>query len=442
VLIAGAGTAASALACLLRDSGFGVILLSPADRAQPVVIEALPEATVHLLAEAGLTPALREAHAVAVEGFENAVSGHPHHHAGRWVHVDRTLLAARCLAVARRRGATLLRYSGHLTPPREVSNGVEVTVNGSRLRGFAAVDATGRAASWSRPVLRDNPLHATLWRGPPHPSARPGRLVRSGTRWAYRLDHPSASTLGILDTSVGDRRRDRGGPTADLARRLDIDHVDRFSYVASRSAAVQWSAEPVGPRSLAVGDAALAYSPLAGQGLRLAISSAFAASAVLRTWLEGDYELANSYYRSFLTGARQRHLAALSTIASEAPASAAAQTAAHDPAMDEGDENRLCFTGHITEVGVNIGGRVVRQPCLGLPDGGIARWIGGADALDLRSAVTRGTTTSEAVRALVQKGHSPRSALLLLRWARKAGVVSTTSPPLPTPGNRDHLDAP
>ncbi|MGH4024118.1 MAG: hypothetical protein ACRDRV_05985, partial [Pseudonocardiaceae bacterium] len=219
MLIAGTGVAASALACVLRDSGFGVVLLARRRGAtvRRGVVEALPEATVRLFAEVGLSTELAAAGAVAVEGFDNAYGPGPARRLdGMWTHVDRARLARECLLAARRRGALELPVADVGLPVATAGPGVQVSVQGSCLRGFAAVDATGRAAHWSRPVGRAGAAGAALFTGPGSALPRRGRVTRIEDGWAYRVDHPQASTVGIV-TRPGVRGTLRG----DAAARLD-----------------------------------------------------------------------------------------------------------------------------------------------------------------------------------------------------------------------------
>ncbi|MBV9159957.1 MAG: hypothetical protein JO281_00030 [Pseudonocardiales bacterium] len=431
VVIAGGGVAAAALACLLRNDGFGVVLLTRRRRsrvAQAPVIEALPEATVRLLAEVGLDGALVAAGAVAVRGFDNTYGpGGARTLDGVWTHVDRLQLARECLLVARRRGAAVLPVST-IGPLVDLpGSGIRVRVGERDLRAVAAVDATGRAARWSRPVARSGSEGATMFTGPGCTRARPGRVVRVRDGWAYRLEHPHASTVGVV-------RRPGAGVTAlddVLAGGLDVDDPERFVRVGIRPAAVQWSCRPVGPGRIAVGDAALALSPLAGQGLRFAVSSALAAAAVLRTWNGGVWNggawsdgagaLALDYYRCFVEGVRLRHLATLAAIAGAQASGSAAPDDLHGNLLDPG--RRLRWAARVERVGVNRGGRIVAGECCVLPDGGLVRWVGGVDLLCLRDAVADGRTPAQMCAALARLGIADASAHVLIAWALRVGAL-------------------
>ena len=172
VVIAGDGVAAAALACLLRDDGFGVVLLTRRRRSRVwavPVIEALPEVTVRLLAEVGLDGALAAAGAVAVPGFVNAYGPDGARTLdGIWTHVERVQLARKCLLVARHRGAAVLPVST-IGPLVDLpGGGVQVRAGEVDLRAVAAVDATGRAAR-RRGHLRVRARHLGLASRCPQP---------------------------------------------------------------------------------------------------------------------------------------------------------------------------------------------------------------------------------------------------------------------------------
>jgi hypothetical protein len=426
VVIAGDGVAAAALACLLRDDGFGVVLLTRRRRSRVwavPVIEALPEATVRLLAEVGLDGALAAAGAVAVPGFVNAYGPDGARTLdGIWTHVERVQLARKCILVARHRGAAVLPVST-IGPLVDLpGGGVQVRAGEVDLRAVAAVDATGRAARWSRPVARSASEGATVFTGSGRTRARPGRVARVRDGWAYRLEHPQASTIGVV------RRRGAGAAVldgvlaGDLAGDLGVDDPERFVRVGIRPAAVQWSCQPVGSGRLAVGDAALALNPLAGQGLRFAVSSALAAAAVLRSWRAGRSPLASDYYRCFVDGVRSRHLAKLAVIAGGSPSESVG------PADLDGDPRkdgrRLRWTARIERVGVNRGGRIVADECCVLPDGGLVRWVGGIDLLLVRDAVADGRTPAQMCAELARHGIADTSAHALLAWALRVGALN------------------
>ena len=412
VVIAGDGIAASALACLLRDNGFGVILAARRRKPMPGrVIEALPEAAVQLINQIGLTRALGESAPLTVDGFDNLRA--QHRLTGTWTHVDRIRLADRCFTEARRRGATVVHH-GVTDPPLDCGDGVRIQLGPYDIRAFAAVDATGRAARWSRPVHRAMPAMATLYAGCGTGTPRAGRLTGDGDRWAYLLERHDASTLGV----IAPRSAPSGHQLDDLAAALNFDLPIDPRPTARCAASVQWATEPVGHRRLAIGDAALAMSPLAGQGVRFALSSALAAAAVLRTWADGHNDIATDYYRSFVGGVRNRHCAKMRRL-QEDPLFA--QTP--DIALPKGD-SALVFAASALRCGQNRGGRIVPAECFQLPDGGLVRTVAGVELQWLREAAVSRPTVRELNEALTRRGVNKHSAAAVIAWAFRHEVLA------------------
>ena len=173
VAIAGGGIAASALAMVLRARGFGVVILASRARRAVSVVECIPAATADLLGEIGLGPALYAASPIPVAGMVNRFATSPELVAGQWMHLDRAALAANALMQARRRGATVLRETTAPSAVTAGTNGVEIRTSAGSLRLRAAVDATGRAAVWSRPVTRTRAASAAVHRDHRSDAARP-----------------------------------------------------------------------------------------------------------------------------------------------------------------------------------------------------------------------------------------------------------------------------
>jgi 2-polyprenyl-6-methoxyphenol hydroxylase-like FAD-dependent oxidoreductase len=419
VIIAGDGIAASAAACVLRDKGFGVVMAAPrgAERRRRVpIIEALPQSAVFLLADIGLASALADAGPVSVAGFHNRFRGQTRDLGGVWTHVDRSELAHRCRLQARRRGAIILRENVIGAPAPADDAPVQIRLGATTHRVFAVIDATGRAARWSRPVALARPATATLYRGPAAPSVCPGVIfARDTTAWAYRLEHPAATTVGVVSEDAARRL----ALTGDLAAGLDIDPAAQWVQAGVRSASVQWALNPIRHRRLAIGDAALAYSPSAGQGVRFALASALAASAVLATWVQtpvASPTLASNYYCDFVDSARERHLTKLAQLRDP---SAAVPPAA--PRIDPCARIRFCAPSRI--VGQNRGGHIVADEGFVLADGGLTRWVGGIDLTLLREAAAGEPDLPGLLGALDRRGVSGTSALALIGWALRNGAL-------------------
>jgi hypothetical protein len=379
------------------------------------VIESIPPQATHLFREVGLRHALADAGAVAIDGFVNAWhSQQPVVVAGWHVHVDRAALAQSALAQALRAGAVVASVTSVAFPRQTGRSGIQVSIDDQWRDVFAAVDATGRSASWSRPVAHDVPATATLYVGPGRESPEPGRVVRLASGWAYRLAHPQSTTVGLV------RNRGTGSGTLDsqLAEAVGVPDPERFNRFGHRAASVQWSRHPVQPGVLAIGDAALSHNPIAGIGIHFALASALAVANVLTTWRDGNAEAASEYYRTFLASARQRHIELLERLfVGRSTSSSAPSTAL--PA------NRLVhFAARRCVTGINRSQSVVPDIAFILHDGGLVRWVGTFDLMILFRLARVPRPLCNVRSGLMAHGLTLENADAVLQWSMERGIIS------------------
>src|ERR1700674_2334828 len=310
IVIAGTGIAAAATALRLISLGLISRLVSLGRPIMPGV-EAIPEAAFPLITELGLDGAVARAGGKLVEGFENAwVASAPVVRHGRWLHVERSAFATAAIDEALSRGVA--RSTVETLPPVPS-------------RCLAAIDATGRSAAWSRPIQRSGNQVADLFEVS-SPVER-GRIERSPDGWIYQI----GSTLGVVST--------RGRPKTPQGAR----------YLGRRPAFPQWCENPIEGLRIAVGDAAFAYDPLAGQGIRFALASAFAAASVIQCRKDnGGREVADRFYRNFVRQARVRHLKCLARLNLALP-----------PAVWEPLPSRLAFSGRIGAPELSVDSRII-----------------------------------------------------------------------------------
>jgi hypothetical protein len=378
VVIAGTGIAAAATALRLVSLGLRPRLVS-LGRALTPGIEAVPEGAFPLIAELGLEEAVSRAGGRTFEGFENAWNpSAPIVRSGRWLQLERSAFAAAAIDVALARGARISRVK--TLPPAPD-------------RSFAAVDATGRSGAWSRPVRRQGNQVADLYEMPSAVSR--GRIERCPGGWTYRI----GSTLGIV-SAPNPRPRAPAG-----ARPL-----------GRRPAFPQWCEEPVRGRRISVGDAALAYDPLAGQGIRFALASAFAASTVIHAWAgNGDAEAAARFYRDFVDHARIRHLEFLANL-----------DRGETPETPEPLPARIRFCGRIGRAELSVDSRVVTDHAVLLPDKTAVRWVGGVDLLEVSRLARSAITSRLLIRELESEGIDRVTAGAVLGWCLRMGVLRAT----------------
>jgi flavin-dependent dehydrogenase len=416
------------MAVELLRRGFAVTLFAPPSASAAVAVEAIPDHGARLFHALGLGVALRRAGAVAVRGFENAweSSRSPQRIDGIWVHVERSRLARALLDEAIARGTHVLSTDALPSlgrPEAGPSAGPKALfqweVGGSTVSAFAAVDATGRVARWSRPIRRAPGNTAALYRGPGSAAAMPGRVARISGGFAYRIAHPDHTTVGVVLAG-------RAAPeelSEEAAAVLAIRDRRAFALEARRAAHPQWSEEPIRGRRLAVGDAALAYSPLAGQGLRFAVASALAASTALSAFREGSDEEATDYYRNFVVSARARHLSRLEQI------EGATHAAAMEPPLSPLEETWVRFDARTRMHAVNRSGRLTSDEVVVLADGGLVRWLGGFDLLILRDLAGQARRMDELCAELGGTGLSPGEGAQLLHWCLRSGLLTRCAAP-------------
>lgn len=410
VLVGGAGITAAATCIGLCKLGFRPLVLSASRELVPG-IEAIPDAALPLFSELGMMSVLKEAQAAAVEGFENhwrldqqAIR------TGRWIHVERTRLAKAAMQEALRRGATVQNcrsLPGLVHEPGAVA----IVHEGDRVRFDAAVDATGRSAVWSRPVRHHGRQVADLYAFPAGESLR-GRVVRLHESWAYRIGLGDSTTVAIVAPD-GKRRRK---PDVRSRRLLGLTASSK-EYVGRRPAFPQWAENPIQGRRLAVGDAALAYDPLAGQGIRFALSSAVAAVAVINTLRNspGDGAAAERFYDTFITQSRERHLRFVNE---------QWQTNPRRPVPVSLPEI-VVFRGQTTPAELQIGSRIVADEAVRLADGACVRWVGGVDLLRVRDLAREPVSSSELAQRLSSKDMGAEQAAALLAWCVRQGLIAS-----------------
>ena len=381
IIIAGEGIAAAAAALRLLSLGHTPRLVT-LGRNLTEGMEAIPEVAFPLIAELDLSDAVIQAGGRIVKGFENAwVETAPVLAAGCWLHIERRAFAAAAIRAAVARGAQVSVVKRLPAVPKDC---------------LAAIDATGRSAAWSRPVRRLGNQVADVFEV--RPSGERGRVERSADGWIYRI----GSTVGVVST----RQRRSASPVG--AR-----------FLGRRPAFPQWCESPIEGCRIAVGDAALAHNPLAGQGIRFALASAFAAASVIQTWAcNGDREAAQRFYINFVAQARFRHLEFLE----QRELDAAAETPQTIP-------ERVRFSGRSGPAELSVHSQVVRGRAILLDGPTAVRWLGGVDLLQIEKFARKPVASTKLLREIEAQGVAPRHASAVLLWCLKKGVLKHASEP-------------
>jgi flavin-dependent dehydrogenase len=410
VLIGGAGIAAAASALRLCALGFRPLMLAT---TRDIVsgVEAIPDSAWPLFAELEAEQVLRDAGASLVEGFENHWDPErPTLRPGCWIHVAREKLARAAVREAVRRG-TVVQLCRSLPKLCQEHDTICSTYDGSSFRFEAAIDATGRSAVWSRPIRRSGGQIADVYDIPSSQSATPGKVVQFSAGWAYRIGVPTRTTMAMLSPDA----RKRQAPDS-LTRKVFCVSSDSFVYAGRRPAFPQWSDDPISGRRMAVGDAALAYDPLAGQGIRFALSSALTAASVINTWrtTPSQAAAAERFYRSFVARCRQTHLEFIDRLRGEPPL----------PQPKEALPEIVRFSGCTVTSDLQVDSTIRTDEAILLRDGSCVRWVEGMDLLRLRDLVPQPVQASILVNRLVPDFCGLAQSTELLRWCLRHHVLS------------------
>jgi flavin-dependent dehydrogenase len=420
IVIAGAGIAAAAVAIQLLNYGFHPVLLS---RGLPCVkgIEAIPESALRLFEALDLLPALENAGCVWVEGFENAwQSSEAMIRSGKYIHVERAALLQATLASAIERGAVLV--SCHTMPTMRVERErVYVSIDRVERQFTAAIDATGRSAIWSRSIRWHQRDIAEIYHAVGEPNFLRGRIARIPDGWVYRLGLPDRMTVGVVRSHPVWGQIDDAAICASLGL-----EKPQLSLLGRRPAFPQWAEAPIKDRRIAVGDAALASNPIAGQGIRFALSSAIAAAAVVRTWRDSpaDRDGATEFYNELVATERQQHLSSIDSL--YVNESGAITNQLPKPIFYSTNlPSTVCFSGQIKMIKLYIDGLIQPSEALILADGKAVRWLGNFDLLTLKELGGEPISTATVVEHLILTFMSQEYALSLIQWCLEHEIFSS-----------------
>ncbi len=230
----------------------------------------------------------------------------------------------------------------------------------------ALIDASGRRAAWSGKVRRFGREVADLYDVRLRDSDSGREIVSGEDFWAYYLRARSLATVAVVTRHHGNVKK----ATEDAFHQLQIN-ASTARFTGRRFCSPQWAEEPILANRISVGDAAFAYYPLAGAGIRFALTSATAAVAALHTqWSRPAAKtLAIDYYFELCEAARVSHLSNLTLV----------------PVISRvSNTDQLIFKAREIEGGVQEGDFVVPRKTYLLANGSRLRWLGSMDLAELR----------------------------------------------------------
>jgi len=471
VCILGGGPAGSILAARLAGLGHGVCLVERAAVPRRGLGESLGPGVAPLLASIGADGAIASAGSIPVRSVSVCWDRGEHTRddpATRGLLVDRRAFDRLLLDHARAAGVRVCQ-PGRLVgrTPRDDGWDLRIEAGGrmTRLRAAFLADATGRAA-----VLRTRrratgcrtlALHAS-WHGPGLPS-RP-RIEAGDAEWFWGVPLPDGlyNTLVFIDAARFRAERSSllgAGFRALLARsRLlpDGHGAVMVGRVAVADATPFLDDECVTPRSIKVGDAALALDPLSSSGVQRAIQTSFAGAIVVNTLLRepGSRDAAIGFYRDRLRETSDHHrawtAAHYATVAATRPGPFwTARAGGHDdrPARLPPREPSATHVPDDCPLVLSPEARIVARPCLDAEfvrvrpavdhpslDGPVA-FLGGRELAPLLQGIQPGMTAA-ALAFHWSSTLPPTSARDIARWLVARGILVPQSSGPGSPARR------
>ncbi|HMG86544.1 MAG TPA: hypothetical protein VK574_12510 [Terracidiphilus sp.] len=166
-----------------------------------------------------------------------------------------------------------------------------------------------------------------------------------------------------------------------------------------------------------MGDAALAYNPLAGQGIRFALSSAITASSVINTWQTAPSHAtaAERFYRAFVARSRDDHFRFVDHW----------QTHSSPPSIEKAMPvpEAVTFSDQIVPAEMQMNGEIRTDLAFRLPDGECVRWVGGTDLLELRNSLPATIRLADLTARLTAATGDLSRARALLQWCLRSQVL-------------------
>ena len=320
VIVAGGGPAGSAAALCLARAGHSVAILERSDYGTPRVGETLPGAAKAPLAQLGLWGSFLEQTPASSPAIHSAwgtetlrEQDHFYNPYGAGWHIDRSRFERMIVSSARDAGAKLItgaQVSSCESDHSGCTVGVNIVGVRSSLCARVVLDATGRSSALARRlgvrrILNDNLVgvvgffsRVSTERLPPITLVE---AVENG--WWYSAALPD-ERLVVAWMTDADLYAQAGNHSArswldQLGRTIHTRDRIQSAALASRAVIAQANSSRLermhGCNWLAVGDAAMAFDPISGQGIYRALESSMHAASAAQAMLAGSERESASY---------------------------------------------------------------------------------------------------------------------------------------------------
>jgi flavin-dependent dehydrogenase len=327
VCIIGAGPAGSALAIRLAQLGHDVCMIERATFPRSHVGESLSPGIWPQLELLGVARTVQAAGfwpcRTALVQWEGDVALRRDLGAASGLLVDRGRFDALLLDCARAHGVRVMQPA--VVRARTCDDhgwhvDVQSADRGSRLDADFLADASGRSAVLRGRKERD--AHRTLalygyWRGGSLPQQP--RIEAAHDVWYWGVPLPDGTYNAMVFLDAADLRAGHAaslsatyhGLIAQSALMADCRDVRLVGRVCAADATPYLDSHSIGPRSIKIGDAALALDPLSSSGVQKAINTALTGAVAVNTLLRrpAQADAATQFYTSNLAEASDRHRA-------------------------------------------------------------------------------------------------------------------------------------
>lgn len=313
--VLGAGPAGAIAATLLARRGFSVAIFDPDPRKDARIGESLPAFAADILEQHALPGPLSDNRHVPITGTISKWGGlHTQDDAlmrpgGPDWRLDRGVFDAELRIAAITAGAIHFKTLAHCTQDPQ-NRWMLKDDHSNGLTATWVIDATGRRASIARKyggIRHHQPSQVATWAIGAHPTATPTAKTLIETQdngWWYGAVLPSGHPIAAFHSTNAQASEIRRQPdiwhrlfsrTVILSHKLSPNAFSKAQLHFNDASGTAIST-PAGNKWVACGDAAIAFDPIASQGLLNAIRTGIAAADVV-----SGHKTAHSYCKEMQT---------------------------------------------------------------------------------------------------------------------------------------------